>query len=231
MHPTENKVEHYLILVDGLFALRALGPLTVDAEGEIAGVHAVLWDTMTDVEQAKVERGIDVIKEKWNANSEEDGGDAGFSELQWRVEGLTPSGLRVVARFAVEPDAWKYGSGLLMARLYCGGEFRGEYRGSALPDGRSGGGTWYINKSDEAEAAPADLEWQVWGMSIAGWVILAKFAVEPDALKYAESLLRARMYRGTEFRAEWKGEMRGHPKATWYDTKQEDYEAELESKA
>ena len=65
MSPTANKVEHYLTLVDGLFALRAGGPLSQESEGEIAMAHAELWDTMTEKEQAEVERGIEVLKEKW----------------------------------------------------------------------------------------------------------------------------------------------------------------------
>ncbi len=60
-----TRVQHYLTLVDGLFGLRALGPLSQDTEGEIAGTHAELWDTMTEEEQAEVEHGIVMLKEKW----------------------------------------------------------------------------------------------------------------------------------------------------------------------
>ena len=59
-------VEHYLLLVEGLFGLRALGSLSQATEGEIAEVHAGLWERMTEDEQVKVERGIEALKEKWD---------------------------------------------------------------------------------------------------------------------------------------------------------------------
>ena len=157
-------------------------------------------------------------------------GDA-FLNLQWRVEGMTPCGLREVARFAVEPDAWKYGSSLLMARLYYGDEFRGEYRGPAFPSGKPGGGTWYIDRSNDDEAASDVLEWRVEGVTVAGWMPVARFAVEPHALKYGSSLFRARVYPDTEFRAEWRGSIRGHHENAWYDRKLPDYDPEPEEKS
>ncbi len=60
-----EKVQHYLSLVDGLFGLRAVTALSDKVEAEIAGHHAVLWDTMTEEEQAEIERGIEALKEKW----------------------------------------------------------------------------------------------------------------------------------------------------------------------
>jgi hypothetical protein len=65
MSPIANKVEHYLILVDGLFGLRALDRLSDNTEAEIAGTHDLLWETMAEKEQDEVERGIEALKKKW----------------------------------------------------------------------------------------------------------------------------------------------------------------------
>jgi len=63
--PDSEKVQHYLTLVDGLLGLRALGPLSDRTEGEVAEIHAELWDALTEEEQADVERGIEALKERW----------------------------------------------------------------------------------------------------------------------------------------------------------------------
>ena len=58
-----TKVEHYRALVDGLFALRAVGELSQPLEGEIAEVHHTLWAQMSDAEQASLEGEHGVIEE------------------------------------------------------------------------------------------------------------------------------------------------------------------------
>lgn len=59
------KVRHYLLLVEGLFALRDLATLSDGTEVEVAAVHAKFWETMTEGEQAQVEQGIESLKRKW----------------------------------------------------------------------------------------------------------------------------------------------------------------------
>jgi hypothetical protein len=61
-------------------------------------------------------------------------------ELLWAVEVLCSGGWRIVARFALETDAWDYGATQLLARVYCDYEFRGERRY----------GAWSGEKSDDA---------------------------------------------------------------------------------
>lgn len=51
-----DEVADYMMLVDGLFALRTLGgPLSVSTETEIAGIHATLWDRLSDEDRAKLD--------------------------------------------------------------------------------------------------------------------------------------------------------------------------------
>ena len=63
-----TKVEHYRVLVDGLFALRAIADTSQELEGEIAEAHAALWDRMSDAEQAVLEGEhgvIEEVKKRW----------------------------------------------------------------------------------------------------------------------------------------------------------------------
>lgn len=65
-----EKVQHFLKIVDGLYALRAVAPLDYSTEGEITELQDDLWRTMTQDEHAEVEIGIEAIKERWDERSE-----------------------------------------------------------------------------------------------------------------------------------------------------------------
>lgn len=60
-----DNVQHYLKMVDGLFALRAVAPLSAETEAELAEVHDQLWRSMTEDEQQQAEDGIEKIKTLW----------------------------------------------------------------------------------------------------------------------------------------------------------------------
>lgn len=64
-----DRVEHYMTLVEGLFALRAVGePLSQKTEAEIAEIHYTLWRQMTDDEQARLDGPdglIEQVKQRW----------------------------------------------------------------------------------------------------------------------------------------------------------------------
>lgn len=63
-----GKIQHYLLLVDSLFALREVTPISQETEAEIAETCDLLWRTMNEVEQAEAEGRIEAIKCKWEAS-------------------------------------------------------------------------------------------------------------------------------------------------------------------
>lgn len=56
---------HYMALVEGLFAHRAVEDLSQETEAELAEVHDTLWRRMTEAEHGAAELLIEEVKERW----------------------------------------------------------------------------------------------------------------------------------------------------------------------
>ncbi len=65
-----RRVKHYMYMamVEGLFAMRAVGELSPKTEAEIADVHNKLWQELTPYEREQLEGDhglIEQAKRKW----------------------------------------------------------------------------------------------------------------------------------------------------------------------
>jgi hypothetical protein len=61
----KDNLKHYMALVEGLFAHRAVGELSQETEAELAEVHDTLWRRMTGAERDAAELLIEEVKERW----------------------------------------------------------------------------------------------------------------------------------------------------------------------
>lgn len=62
-----DRLKHYLALVEGLLAFRAVPPagLSQETEAELAEVQEDLWRRMTDAEREAAEDALINLKSKW----------------------------------------------------------------------------------------------------------------------------------------------------------------------
>lgn len=62
-----DKLKHYMALVEGTFAFRAVPPagLSQETEAELAEVKDDLWRQMTGAERDAAELAIEELKTKW----------------------------------------------------------------------------------------------------------------------------------------------------------------------
>jgi hypothetical protein len=65
--PHISPCEHYMALVNGLLALRALEPLPDDIETYISGAHARFWGELDDARRAQLEHDIEVAMYRWKS--------------------------------------------------------------------------------------------------------------------------------------------------------------------
>ena len=59
------KLKHYMALVEGLLAHRAVAPLSQETEGELAEIHDTVWREMTGEERDVAEIFVEEAKERW----------------------------------------------------------------------------------------------------------------------------------------------------------------------